>query len=152
MALKRTSAVLKPRLTEQVLMDSAQQRSLQATFKEDPDFFDVADLVKTPALEPINRIDTRPTYVQPCYLLPINPQVLPERNTTHGNGTRSTLWPSSRITTPIVRAAKLQLCATMQGTLGISREISRDAIEYYYWIMTSCVVRITLLALFELYI
>ena len=74
-------------------MDLEQRRDLLAAFSKDPEFFDVADTVKTPVRESIDLLDTRPTYAQPCFLAPRAPQVLPEQN-IHGIGTRSLEEPA----------------------------------------------------------
>jgi hypothetical protein len=91
---------------DQILMGAEQRRDLLAAFSKDPEFFDVADTVKTPVRASIDLIDTRPTYALPCFVAPRAPQVLPEQN-IHGIGTRSLLLtPGSRITPTIEAAAE----------------------------------------------
>jgi hypothetical protein len=78
---------------DQILIDPERRRDLLAAFSKDPEFFDVADTVKTPLRESIDLIDTRPTYLQPCFLPPRAPQVLPEQN-INGIRTRSLEEPA----------------------------------------------------------
>jgi hypothetical protein len=44
-------------------MDTEQRRDLLAAFRKDPEFFDIADTVRTPVRESIDLIDTRLAYI-----------------------------------------------------------------------------------------
>jgi hypothetical protein len=101
-----TESVVQPEDIDQILMDSEQRRDLLATFRKDPEFFGIADPVKTPVRESIDLTDSRPPYARPCFIPRSAHHVLPELNAIHGNRTHSLLpTPGSQTTPPTIEAA-----------------------------------------------